>query len=689
MNKAYRVAVDTGGTFSDIVVVDEKGELYLGKTPSTPEDPGRAVISSVEDFAMHCNAAVSEILSKAEMFAHGTTVATNAVLTGKGAKAGLICTTGFRDILYMGDGHNDELYNLKQDYPRPYVPRYLTVGVEERIDYLGNVLKPLKEDDVLLNAMERFKKYKVEAVAVSLLWSFINPSHEKRIAEIFKEKWSEIPVSISSEVQAIMREWPRTCATVLNASLGPLMGKYLSELGNNLSSNGFKHSLLIVQSTGGLLPYEESVKRPVYTLLSGPAMGPIAGSFYGKMVGAKNVITIDMGGTSFDVSLITEGFITKTREERVANIPTGVSTVEINTIGAGGGSIAWVDKGGRLHVGPQSAGAVPGPACYMRGGDQPTVTDSNIILGYLNPNYFLGGKMKISPEQSEKIIKEKVAKPLGITTLEAAKSIFQIINQNMILGIEEISVRKGFDPRKYVMVVGGGATAIHAESLARKLSIRDVIIPKAAAQLCALGTLLADIVHDYVKAYFALSGDLDIARVNSIYEELESKAGIQLEEAGVSQENIKFERYADARYAGQIWELTVPVPGGRLRKEDIETIVNNFHDAHDRQYSYCQRNQAVELLHWRLMGIGIVPEIKLPEQPYSGKDSSSARKGKRRVYFEEGVIEADIFEGARMKHGMEVQGPAVIEEEATTIVIPRRSSVLVSKHGDYYMKLAY
>jgi len=685
---AYKVGVDIGGTFTDFAVIDEQGNLFTHKSPSTPQDPSQAVMKGMEEMAPIVGTkSAEEFLAATDLFFHGTTVATNTAIQRKGAKTGLITTKGFEYVLYIRDGHKPDLFNQRMPVPEPYIERYLTFGVGGRINYAGEEAEPLNEDEVRA-AVRQMKEWNVKAVAICLLWSFMNPAHERRVAQIFAEEYPEAAVSISYDVQPRIREYPRTCATALNASLIPVMTRYINNLQNGLKGLGYKRDMLLVQSTSGVVPGPKAALLPVFTLMSGPSMGPAAGIFYGQGVDSGNVITIDMGGTSFDVAMVTGSIIKMATNSMITDIPTGVLSTEVVTLGAGGGSISWLDPGKMLHVGPQSSGADPGPACYLKGGTEPTTTDANVVLGYLNPDYFLGGRMKIDPKLSANVVKEKIADPLGISTIDAAAAIFTIVNQNMVAGMESISIKRGIDPRKYLCAVGGGATSTHACRICEALQMKRIIIPREAGVFCALGMLISDIKHEYVRAFFTKSDEFNLDRVNQIYREMEAQATEELLEEGVTKDNIVFERWVEARYVGQIWEITVPVPSGEITPDNLQTVANNFHDAHKELYTYSQPELPVEFITWRLTAKGLVPKISLKEKPVAQGDASVAQKGQREIYLQEekGMVSVPIYDGNKLHRGMSLEGPAVVEVPTQTIVVTPKWKVNVTKYDDFLLE---
>lgn len=679
----YRVGIDIGGTFTDFTVIDQDGTMAIHKVPTTPWDPTEAVFAGLTGIAANRGSDLQEFLAACERVTHGTTTSTNAVIQRAGAKTGLLCTEGFRDILEIGDGRKPEVYNLKLRKPDPIVPRYLRLGVPERMDYSGAVVRDLDEQS-LVEHIERMKAEGVEAVAVAFLWSNVNPEHERRALEIVREQLPGVPVVASSDVLPLIREWPRTCAAVLSAYIHDGIASYLGRLKELLASNGLKRQVLIVQCTGGSATVDEIVARPVYSLLSGPAAAPVAALLFADGVGSRDIISIDMGGTSFDVCLMQHGDPIISNELRLTGIPLGVMATDIHSIGAGGGSIAWIDSGGALSVGPRSAGAHPGPACYGRGGELPTVTDANLVLGYLNPDYFLGGAMRLYPEKAAEAIRLHVAEPLGMSTTDAAAGIFKLVNFHMVQGIAHVSVERGIDPRGFVLVAGGGAGPAHAGMLAEELGIRQVMVPRQASALSAAGMATSDVTQDHMRTLSIESTALTAEQVNAIFREMEEEAAANLAtQAGIAPDRIRFRRFFDASYVGQVHELMVPAPDGDIG--DIGELVHRFHEAHERLYTYRIETNPVQFYHWRIRAIGAIEHLPRVEQPDAGPDTTHARKPARRAYFESlgGYVETPIYDGALLRRGNTVIGPAIVEDTTTNIVVFPGHQVTVNRFGDY------
>ncbi|MBI5614798.1 MAG: hydantoinase/oxoprolinase family protein [Gammaproteobacteria bacterium] len=685
----YVLGVDIGGTFTDFSLVDGSGHITLWKEATTPQSPALAVQRGLLALAEQQGMGLAEFLAGLDLFVHGQTIATNTVIQRNGPKAALLATQGFRDIIHFRDGYKPERYNIQLQPPDDFIPRYLRLPITERINYAGDVMVPLEEGSVRA-AAQRMREAGVQSIAVAFLWSIMNAAHERRVKEILEQELPGVPVVLSSDVLPMIREWERTTCTVLSAYVLPGISRYMVELENFLRENGFRHPLLIMQLNGGTSTVNKVMQRPIYSLASGPAAAPVAGLHCTKRVGMNNVITIDMGGTSFDVSMVTDGTPTLTRDLRVHEMPVGVAAVNVHSIGAGGGSIAWMDKGGALQVGPHSAGAEPGPACYGQGGTAPTCTDANVVLGYINPDYFLGGRREILPELSARAVDEHVAKPLGLSVPEAAHGIFRIINHNMVDAIRVVSIERGIDPRDYALVVGGGAGAIHAGMLGRTLGMKTAIIPRYSGVFCSFGMIVSDVRHDYMQAFATNTGRFDPTRANQVIADLERRAIDDMIEEGFPEGEVTLARYADAKYPAQIHELTIPVPAGRpLTAADGAEMAAAFHDLHERMFTYCVRESSVDLFHWRVIAHRRVRSPEATAFPPAVNPVSIALKGSRRVYFGDinDYRDTSIYDGEKLERGMIVTGPAVVEQTNTTIVVFAGQKLDVNEFGDFILKL--
>ncbi|MGD0916680.1 MAG: hydantoinase/oxoprolinase family protein [Thermodesulfobacteriota bacterium] len=692
-----RVCIDIGGTFTDLAVVNDKeGKLSLFKTSTTPDDYARAVIEGLSMAAEFYGMPMDQFLKLCSSrnggaINYGTTLATNAVLQKKVAKVGLICTKGHRDILTFREGGKEDPFNWDIDYPDPYVPRYLTLPVTERIDAQGEIVTPLDENEAR-EAIRQFKRYGVEVIAVALLWCIVNPLHEKNIGELIEEEWPGCPFFLSHLINPVIREYRRTISTVINASLMPVVGPAIRGFDERLKELGYEGNLSLISAFGGIMSLQDITEKPIYCIDSGPTGGPVAGLLYARReLNRNDVITCDMGGTSFDVSRVTGGEIRTTIEAKVGFDYLGVRKVDTKSIGAGGGSIAWVDAGGLLRVGPESAGAQPGPACYRRGGTRPTVTDANLVLGYLNPQFLLGGKMKLEKKLATEVIEKHIAGPLGISSLEAAFSIWNTVCVNMTDAIRTITSWEGIDPREYVFVSGGGAAGAHIIPMMIDMGVRQLIIPKAAGALSAVGGLAADMVADFQRNYECNTGHFEFERVNKILSLREKEGTSFLESNGVKPENRRLEFSVDARYYSQPWELTIPLRVRMFKGEsDVIQFVKDFHRMHERMRGSREEGQLVECSNWRVKAVGKTKEFKFYKVETGQRiPPKFALIGKRMVYFKElgGMVETKVFDGDKLKAGNRITAPAIIEEMATTIVVFPGSEITVTNLGNYLVKL--
>jgi len=692
----YVIGVDVGGTFTDLVCLDEEGNLNLTKIPSTPDDPSRAIMQGLSKLAGILGKDMKELFDETRRITHGTTVSTNTVLTWTGAKVGLLCTKGFRDILGIRFGIRENPYNLAIPQPEALCPRYLRVPVEERTNAAGEIVTPLNEDDVL-KACEYLTEQGVEAVAICFLWSFKNPTNEKRALELCREALPDTYVCASYQIQPEIREYWRMSTTVINAYVGPKLSAYLKHLDESLRKEGFKGHLLITQSNAGVIYPEVAMEQAVRTVLSGPACAPAAAAYVGKALDFRNIITVDMGGTSFDVCLIKDGSPMTALQSAVGGVyHMKLPLVDVRTIGAGGGSIGWLDKMKVLHMGPQSAGADPGPACYGKGGKEPTCTDADLVLGYLNPDYYLGGEMKIYPELAHQAIKEKIADPLGVDVAQAAWAMRKVIDHHMVDGISIVSVQRGEDPRRYTLVVAGGAGAVHAASLARALNIKRLLISKTSSVFCALGGVIADVHHDFVRSIASRMSAVDLDDLNALFNEMRAIGEGYLKMEGVSKSERYYLRSVDMRYKGQYHELEVPLPlkdsnstSEKVDRDMLERLVEDFHQMHETLYSYRDTTET-EILNVRLAACGKVRTPEIKAEDFVSKDASAHKKGERQVYFEEagGFVTTGIYDGDRMEVGNLVEGPAVVELSTTTIVVPPRGKIEVTPYGSILMELS-
>ena len=663
---SYRLGVDVGGTFTDLALYDtDTNRLEFAKTPSTPVNQALGVAAGIREL-MDRHAVSPDRIG---FFIHGTTVATNTLLERKGAKTALIVTAGFRDVLQIGRQDRPDLYDWRIRRSDPLVPRRLRFEARERVLHTGEALAPMEIDD-LDNIVKRVKDAGIDAVAVCLLHSYANPVHEQAIGEAIRSELPDIPISLSHEILPEFKEYERMSTTTINAYVAPVMERYLRLLEESITDVGLSSDLYIMQSNGGTMGVETAIERPVHTILSGPAAGVIGAVAIAQQSGRPNSISIDMGGTSFDVSLSYRGEVRRTQESELERLPVKVPMVDIHTLGAGGGSIAWIDPGGALRVGPQSAGADPGPACYGNGGAEATVTDANLVLGRLRATSLLGGTMTLDEELARNVISERIARPLGLTVEEAAEGIVQVVNASMVKGIRVVSVSKGYDPREFALVAFGGAGPLHASELADEMDIPTVLVPVAPGVTSALGLLMADLRHDFAQTVLRPGNELSPTEITSWYEQLETQAMEQMAREDVAPEDVSLVRAADARYVGQGYEMEVLADSGKLEQRDVDQIVERFHDAHVRSYGYASRDNAVEVVNLRVTALASMPRPDLTSDSRNGDgDPSRARIGERSVYFRNEPKPTAIYDRSGLSPGDMIEGPAIVEQlDSTTVV---------------------
>ncbi|MCC7414002.1 MAG: hydantoinase/oxoprolinase family protein [Gammaproteobacteria bacterium] len=680
----YRVGVDIGGTFTDFLVTDEQGAARIYKTSTTPQDPTIGLFRGLDKAATDLELSLDQFLARVETVVHGTTITTNATLTGEGARTGFVTTKGFRDVLNMRRGMKERQF---EKYPAPphLVPRHLIRTVEERVLVSGAVETPLNERDVR-DAAKYFRDHGVEAVAVSYLWSFRNPAHELRTREILESELPGTYISISTEILPQIRVYERHSTTALNAYVGPVLTRYLKRLEEELEQRRFTGTLLIMQSNGGVMSPQVAQRFASNTLLSGPAGAPQAGVFYGGTHAFQNVITVDMGGTSFDVALIKDGVPAVTTDGVIGEYRIASPILDIHTIGAGGGSIAWITSGGLLAVGPKSAGAQPGPACYGRGGTQPTVTDAQVVLGYLTAESFSGGELDFDGEAAKRAIDGHIATPLRMSLVEAASGIYEIVNANMAAALSVVSVQRGYDPREFVLVVAGGAGPIHAAPIARELQIPLILIPRESSVFCAAGMLISDLKHDYVRTYAREMDQVDLGELDRLYLEMARSALETIGSEGVAAERAELAYSADLRYVGQFNEVEVfAFEGGMLSAPHLERMVEAFHDRHDQLYGYSMRGAPVELINLRVTVTGRTDKPTLQTVPFGGEDASAARKNTRLACFDGEFREIPVYDGLVLTNGNLVPGPAIVVQPTTTIVVPPDFDLLCDEFNNYLM----
>ncbi len=687
----YRLGIDVGGTFTDFLLFDDNGQSSVFKTPSTPSDPSIGVLNGFRLMAEKAGLSLEDFAAKVELIVHGTTVTTNAVLTGNGVKTGLITTQGFRDILEMRRGYREKAYDNKLAPPTPLVPRNLRLGVSERMTIDGEVKVPLDEDS-LMEVIGYLKQENLDSLAVCFMHSYANMSHEQAAKKIIKREMPDVFLTISSELLPQARLYERVSTAVLNCYVGPVLCKYLDFLSEALDKIGFAGVLLIMQSNGGVATPQSTSETPVMTLLSGPAGGPAAGISFSAVQGFDQCITVDMGGTSFDAAMIQGGESLLRSEGWINRQRLALPMLDIHTIGSGGGSIGWIDDGGLLRMGPESAGADPGPACYGKGGDRPTCTDANLVLGYLNPGYFLGGGMGLDMEAARRAIEKHIAIPMGLTIEEAAAGMFHIMNIDMAAGLREISVSRGVDPREFPLIVAGGAGPVHGAMIALEMEIPLVLVPRESSIFCASGMLRSDLKHSYVRTYYALASQADQALMLDYLIEMEAEGRRVLKGEKMEDESrLRMEYAVDIRYLGQHNEITVDFDRSGFEKRGIDLLCERFHEEHDRLYGYSLKNSDTEMefVNLRLTALGITQKPDIQKMTLGDADASASLKGTRKVYIpvEKMFRDIPVYDGDIMVYGNRACGPAIIEQVTTTTFVPPEYDFIVDSAGTYSLYL--
>ena len=685
IGKRIRVGVDVGGTFTDFVLVDEKRDLiFTGKRLTTPEDPSLAITNGLERLVSESGTSVPEL----DAVVHGTTLVANTIIERKGAKVGLITTKGFRDSLEMGREIRYDLYDLFFEKPEPLAPRFLRQPVDERIDAKGNVLRPLDEN-TLGAAAKKLVAEGVEAIAICFMHAYANDAHERQAKEILDAKYPDMPITTSTEVAPEIREYERANTACANAYVLPLMQRYLGDLSQKLSDQGLKQPLYLMQSGGGIASVTRGQAAPIHLIESGPAAGATAGAFYGRLTGTERVISFDMGGTTAKMCLIEEYEPEHAHEfeagrvrrfKKGSGLPLKVPVIALIEIGAGGGSLARVDNMGLLKVGPDSAGSEPGPVCYGLGGTQPAVTDADLLLGYLSPEYFLGGEMNLDLGLVKDAVEEKLANVTGLSVEEVAAGIHSIVNENMASATRMYIAEKGRDPRRYALVASGGAGPVHAYGMAKLLKISRVICPLGAGVLSALGFLVAAPGTDSVRSYVSRLENLDWDRLNRLFRDMEEEAMAQIVEAGADPATVTMRRRADMRYSGQGFEIDVPVPDGEMDGSAADVMRQSFLDKYQELFGRQIDDLPIEALTWRIYASGPTPNVELN---FAGQqiDEEPSDKGERQVYFPEtGYATCKIYNRYALKPGDSFRGPAVIEERESTAVAGPDTTVSIDKY---------
>jgi N-methylhydantoinase A len=669
----WRVGVDSGGTFTDICLFDEEaGRVETWKVPSTPDDPSRGIAEGVEEGMRRvAPEATDHPAAPIVYFGHGTTVATNALIQHRGVKTGLITTDGFRDLLEIGRQKRPDLYDIQADKPKTLVPRDLRLEVPERLRHTGDVDTPLDEERMRA-AARTLKAAGVKAVAVSFLYGFIRPDHEKRAVAILREEMPDAFISAGHEIAPEFREFERLSTVVLNAYLGPVMQGYISRLSPRLEALGMTATPHLTQSNGGVIGFATAADMPVRTILSGPSTGVVGAQAIGRLAGFEDLITFDMGGTSTDVALLQGGRCRLAAEATVHGYPIKAPMLDIHTVGAGGGSIAYIDSGGLLKVGPRSAGADPGPACYDKGNAEPAVTDANVVLQTLNPEHLLGGRMKIRQDLSRQAV-GRLAEQLGLGVPQTAQGILSVVTANMARAIRVISVQRGHDPRDYTLMAFGGAGPLHAARLAKELEIGRVLVPANPGILCAMGLLLTDLRADFAVTRLLAASEASTADVAEGFATLGVRAGRWFEHEAIARDDRRIARTVDMRYHGQNYELSVAVPEGAITPATMQSLLLGFADIHRQRYGFAADGDPVQLVTLRVEATGTVRKADLLAHPEAGPDASTAIVHRRPVWLAEagGVVDTPIYAREQLRPGNRFAGPAIVEQmDATTLVPP-------------------
>jgi N-methylhydantoinase A len=686
----FEIVIDTGGTFTDAILIDEERKISAAKFPTNVADPSVSIMGCIGLLGQQNKLTEQEVLRKTTTLVMGTTLSTNCILEKKGAKCCLIYTKGFRDIPELGSKiWQRDIYNLKLPPPNYLIPRYLRFGVEERMQYNGEILTPLSEKDVR-GTVRKAKEQKVEVPVICFLHSYINPTHEEKAAEIIKTEYPD--VVISSHILRRWLEYDRLSTAEIAGYVKPVTARFIRSLDKRLKDASFKGTSLFITCAGGVASPELCLDNPTLLIGSGPAAGPLLGQFLGGLAGFENVIVLDMGGTSSDLSMLPGRAITTTTQMKIGEYKNASESVDVASIGAGGGSIARLDKRKMLYVGPESAGAEPGPACYGKGGQMPTVTDADVVLGYIPADYFLGGTMPLDKSLAEKVIEENIAKPLSIDTLEAARAIATLVEDNMSNEIFLVAVKKGLDPRNFSLVVGGGAGPVHAVSVAAKLGIKEVYIPKQAAVFCAFGASLADYKYILTRFLYHRDDQINLKTVKTLYDSLEKEGIAILTRQGVAEKDMKLIRGAEMRYFGQLHDVNVALPEAKKGEPFTETtlkeLIRKFHEQHQTLFGWSDPALPSIIATLKLQAIGMRPPVGLKKQPLSSKDPAAALKRKRRVYFKElgGFVETPCYNADLLLHGNVIEGPAIVEETKTTVVVPRGAELTVDAYENYIIR---
>ncbi|RBP13990.1 N-methylhydantoinase A [Roseiarcus fermentans] len=680
-----RFGVDTGGTFTDLIVEDDGGELHMFKAATTPADPIRGVLDALKVAADGFGVTVKDLLGRSESFIYGTTHAINAIITGNVAKTAFVTTVGHPDVLTLREGGRTDPFDFTVPYPEPYVPRSLTFEAPGRIRADGSVQTPF-DDAAMVAAIEAMKHKKVEAVAVCLLWSIVNPEHELRVGELLDRRLPNVPYTLSHRLNPTLREYRRASSSCIDASLKPMMAAYMERLTRDLRDNGLTGRALVVTSQGGVMDAAEVALKPIHLLNSGPSMAPISGRYFAEIdEGSDTAIIADTGGTTYDISLVSRGRIPWTRETWIGQPfrghMTGFASVDVKSVGAGGGSIAWVDDGGMLHVGPKSAGAVPGPVCYGKGGTLPTVTDAAVVLGYIDPAFFLGGAITLDTDKARAAIEAHVAEPLGRSVEEAALAIIEVVTENMVQAIVDITVNQGIDPSRAVLVGGGGAAGINSVLIARRLDSPRLLIPEVGAALSAAGALMSDLTQSFHATRFCETRNFDFAAANDLLDKLKAQCRVFIAEQAASVVSSAIQISIEARYPEQVWEINVPLSLDHFAgPEDVAALERAFHQAHEEIFAISDAASSVEIVGWSAAAICRLHDQTTGTLAATAVDGPHERE--RQAYFPGyGHLVTQVRRFEAMKPGETVEGPAIIESAVTSVVLHPGSSAVRRPSG--------
>ncbi len=686
MQSRYRLGIDAGGTFTDFVLADKSSNVKIYKTPSTPNDPTKAIENGLALISEDLGVSPEDIISQSDLCINGTTVGLNALIQHKGSLVGLVCTKGHEDSIEIRLGHKEDGYRYDPDYPPAVMlsPRYLRRGIGERIISNGTIKTPMNEHEVR-EACKLFIDNDIKTIAVSFIWSVLNPSHEIKAAQIIKEMMPDAIITIGSELYPQIREYTRTSTAITNAYLSPILKNYVSAINEYFINLGGENKVRYFQSNGGLATGKVMSERSVYAINSGPASAPQAGLSVCDPFDYKNIITVDMGGTSFDITLTKDGNTNLNKNIDFLRYRIGIPMIQVETLGAGGGSVGWIDEMGLLQVGPQSAGADPGPACYNKGGNDPTVSDANLVLGYLNPDGLIGGKLPLNYKNAFNSIEEKIAKPLNLSVKKAAYGIFTIVNNNMMNGIRRVSVDRGYDPRDFVLVAAGGATGAHITALASEMGINTVIVSKLSSGLCAYGQIISDVKYNYMATIpVRLDKNCDYEKINRLFKDIETKGKEHLINDGFNEEEIDIYRSMEMRYLGQIHECTVNIETFDIDNKTIEKVKDAFHKRHEELYTYSELQSPVELVNIESTLYGRIDRPD-PSEIESDTLLKEAIKSSRNLIFSNSgeSIKTPVYDGNFLSDGHQINGPAVVEEDTTTLVIEPGWLLKLHKSGTY------